>query len=579
MLSVLTRLLAYAWCDKAIFSLSCSLMVVLAMVEMLLPWLTMHFIDQHVSQDNWQLNSLLLLLGLYLGLNLLSAVITYFQATTFFKLAAKVIATLRKDCFNHSLTLPMAHFIHQQKGEMVNRLTQDVEATRSLFSQLLGRMLKDTVTVIAVLIAMFSLHWQLALISLAFVPVFVAIFALYRHYALPLQRQVKANSAKLNGFLNESLNQTGIMQVFHAQARFGGRLNALAAKNIALTKQNIRLEALLLRPLFEFLAIIMMAATVLSFHWLPTSELGLGLLFAFFAYLSRFFEPIINLMQNQGEMVQSVAAAERVFALLDERKESLGGEINGDAPFKQAPKIRFQNVSFAYDDQLNLDNINFTLAAGEHLALVGPSGSGKTTLAHLLKSNLQPDQGEIFIDEIALSQMQRPSVRRNIALVEQHPFILSASVRENLCMGQTLSDKTILQQLQQVGLTPWLASLPQGLDTLIDQRSDSLSTGTRQLLAIARALCQDNRVIILDEASASLDPQANAALQHCLQQLKGQVTLVLIAHKIETLTGADHILVLVNGKKVQWGSHQQLAGETGVYQNLLQRTGHQQHAA
>ncbi|WP_158587138.1 ABC transporter ATP-binding protein [Motilimonas pumila] len=579
MFSILRRLVGLSYHYQRTLFISSVLMLLVALIEVTLPWLTMVFIDNHLSQASPNLNSIAIIVAAYVGLNLLGAALSYLQATTFFKLSARVTAKLRQDCFNHSLHLPMSHFISHQKGEMLNRLTQDVESVRSLFSQIMGRTLKDLVILVAVVVAMFSLQWQLALITLAFVPVFIGAFAIFRHYALPLQRRIKSNSAKLNGFLIESLSQTGIMQVFKAQARFGGRLNQIAAENITLTKRNIRLEALLLRPLFELMSIVMMTAIVLSFQWLPASELGFGLLFAFFAYLSRFFEPIINLMQSQGDMVQSAAAAERVFSLMDQEVEHAGGGINADDTCQQAPEIAFNNVSFGYEQQAILTNMHFTLAPGQQLAVVGPSGAGKTTLAHLLKCAYHPSQGSIQLDGVDIAQMQTQSIRRNIAMVEQQPFILSASIRENICLGQICSDAELERLLKQVGLESWLFSQRNGLDTLIDQQSELLSTGTKQLLAIARALCQRCKVIILDEASASLDPQANASLQTCLHQLKGQVTVVLIAHKLETLANADNILVMVKGQRVQWGSHQQLANETGMYQSLLTKQQQDSQAA
>ncbi|MCE2597225.1 ABC transporter ATP-binding protein/permease [Motilimonas cestriensis] len=565
--SVILRLLKYGLNHKAILVQASLLLLLATGLDMLAPWLTMIYIDQFVAVDHYQVNTLVGIAVIYIGVIIGANLLSYFQSLSYFDLSAKVIAELRQASFQHCLKLPMAYFHQHSNGETINRMTQDVEAVRHLFKNIIGRTIRDIFTVIAVIISMLLLNVQLALVCIAFIPVFIAVFVAYRHFSLPLHRKIKQQSAKINGFLNESLQQVLLLQVFNAQPRFIKRLNDKAQTNIALSQRNVTLEALLLRPMLELLAILMMAALILSLGAMPSNLLAFGLLFAFFAYLARFFEPIINLMQSQGELLQAVAAAERVFQLLDHDIESSGGSLQ----LNHCPTICFHQVSFAYvQGEPVLSNLDLTIAPGEFVALVGPTGSGKSTIAQLLKGYYQANSGHIQLDQHLISHYQTDGLRKAITLVDQKPFIMQASVRQNLLLDLVHPDDAQLHHvLAQVELAPWLASLPQGLDTSIDNNSPLLTLGQKQLLCFARALLQNSSVIILDEASASLDPASEQAIQRVIAQLRGKVSLLVIAHKLSNIKMADKIAVLQQGVLMQQGKHADLVKNKGAYQQLL----------
>ncbi|MFO6422556.1 ABC transporter ATP-binding protein [Motilimonas sp. KMU-193] len=568
--STLVRLLRYSLHFKQNLALACALLLLATGLDMLAPWLTMIYIDEFVSQEHFPIAELMQIALIYIGVFITANLLSYWQSVSFFNLSAKVIYQLREQSFGHCLSLPMTYFQRRSQGEIIHTLSQDIEAVRHLFTQIIGRTLRDLVSVTAVIIAMLMLNVRLALVCIAFIPVFAIVFFAYRRYSLPLHRRLKQQTASINGFLNESLQQVLLLQVFNAQSRFSDRLNAKAKFNIALNQRNIRLEALLLRPMLELLSILMMAALIISLGLLPrdgtNDALALGMLFAFFAYLSRFFEPLISLMQSQGELVQAIAAAERVFSLLDEPSETATGEHK----LSQCPVIEFNQVSFGYEPHKQaLKDVSFRLECGDMLALVGASGSGKSTIAQLLKGYYRTKQGNIRLNGININDYQLASLRQGISLVEQKPFILSTTLRQNLSLTQSGKEEALIQVLEQVGLGPWFNQLEHGLDTQLDNSSDALTLGQKQLLCFARAMLCQSQVIILDEASASLDPDSERAIDQLLAQLSGKVSLVVIAHKLSTITQANNILVLEQGQIKQHGTHSQLSQQNGTYRDLL----------
>ncbi len=579
---VLGRLLRHGLSFKTNLLTATILLLLATGFDMLGPWLTMIYIDEFVTSANYPMAKVIQIALLYFMIIVAANLMSYWQSLSYYKLSAKVIFNLRQGCLDHCLGLPMAYFHGRSQGEIIHTLSQDIEAVRHLFTHIIGRTLRDLVMVSAVIIAMLMLNTSLALVCIGFIPVFALVFLAYRRYSLPLHRRIKQQASHINGFLNESLQQVLLLQVFNAQSRFSEQLNGKAKQNIALNQRNIRLEALLLRPMLELLGILMMAALIISLGLMPNvpqganDPLAVGMLFAFFAYLARFFEPLISLMQSQGELIQAIAAAERVFRLLDEPRET----CNGNHQLTQCPLIKFEQVSFAYQqDKPVLNQVSFSLAPGEMLALVGASGSGKSTIAQLLKGYYHTNQGQITLDGISITAHQLASLRQGISLVEQKPLILTGSVRQNLCLHQPLADKQLIKVLNQVGLANWLKQQVHGLDTEIDNTSPLLTLGQKQLLCFARALICHSQVIILDEASASLDPESEQAIARVLTQLRGKVSLIVIAHKLSTITQADNILVLNQGKLVQQGTHSQLSQQRGCYRDLLDSQNSEQKVA
>jgi ATP-binding cassette subfamily B multidrug efflux pump len=563
----LLRLLNYSINEKKHIIISTILLIIAVVLEMAGPWLIMIFIDQHLISNQMEMTDILPLLAMYITTLLLANIAYYYQSLTYYKLSARILFSIRSECFDKLMGLPMAYFHKTQVGAIIARMTLDTEAIRNLYRNIIGRTIKDIVTLIAVIIAMFLLDVQLALICIAFTPIFITIFYLYRQWALPLHRQIKQLASEFSSFFNESLQQMLVIQVFNAQPTFMQKLENKCQKNIELNKKNVVLEALMLRPMLELLSLVMMSFLLLSFGFSATSGLQVGVIFAFFGYLARFFEPLINLMQSQGDLLQSLAAGERVFELLDEQSETKSGSLLLE---NKAQQVDFKKLSFSYPgNNLVLKDINLRFAAGEFIALVGPTGSGKSSLINLLKGFYQAQHGNIFISGKEINAYCRYSLRRHFSLVEQTPFIMNATLQENLTLGADSICSTVQENaLKEAQLWNWYQTLPQGLSTPLGNGKIELSVGQKQLLSFARALTQKSPVIILDEASANLDAESESAMNKVLRNLRGKVSLIVIAHKLNTIKEANQILVLKDGEICERGRHHDLLAHGGVYEQL-----------
>ncbi len=565
MKSSVLRLLSYSLHHPKLLISSLLLLLMATAADLLGPWLIKVFIDDYLLADNWQSSDLLLLLTCYIAALLLANWGGYLQSIKYFRLSAKVLQEIRQQSFQHALSLPFDYFHRTPVGDTIARLTSDTEAMRVLFSKLIGSTIKDIVVILGVLIALFSLNHELAMLCLAIIPFFLVVFFFYRKFALTLHRQIRQKSAEINSILNETLQQVFIIQLFNKQATFYDKLSHKVDSYIQLNRKSVRLEALLLRPLLEFTSIILMVLVLLKLGMAPATGIELGVVFAFFSYLSRFFEPMINLMQSQGLLLQSIAASERVFALLDSRAETDLGKLQ----IKAQGGVQVNQLSFSYGEKPVLNDINFTASKGQFIALVGPTGSGKSTLVKVLKGFYPIEQGEILLDDTPISRLTKNNLRKQIALVEQMPFIRSASLAENIAFGNPdIDELRIMQALQQAQLMDWYHTLEHGLTTQLGPQGLALSAGQKQLISLARALAQQPKVIVLDEASANLDYETEKAIETSLVSLNQEVTLIMIAHKLTNVRNADQILVMDKGKIVERGNHQTLMSKSGLYASL-----------
>ncbi len=297
------------------------------------------------------------------------------------------------------------------------------------------------------------------------------------------------------------------------------------------------------------------------------------MIYAFVTYLGRFAEPLIEITQRLNLYQQAIVAGERVFQLLDTEVESTHTDDNARIT---SGKVELDHIHFSYNDkQQVINDISLTIPAGKFHAIVGHTGSGKSTLTQLLLRFYQPQQGLIKIDDQPLNSVSETELRRAVGIVQQDPFIFNSSVRDNITLGQMINDKpideqSIIEAAKQAGLHSHIERLPQGYNTILDERGSNLSTGQRQLLAMARALVHRPQILILDEATANIDSHTEAVVQQALMKLRGKVTLLVIAHRLSTIEKADEILVLHQGKVVQRGSHAALIKQRGIYQHLYQ---------
>jgi len=380
------------------------------------------------------------------------------------------------------------------------------------------------------------------------------------------QRQLRS---EINGLVSESISGMGVIQASGQQDRFINRFETLNQPYYQSRLRTIRISAALLRPAIDLMSVLVLVAVIWGFGLQPAEQtLEIGVLYAFINLLGRFTEPLAEITQRFNLYQQAMIAGRHVQELLDEPEDNALSQPGTGSVSKG--HIQVQQLSFGYQAvKPVLRGISFDLPPGQFLGIAGPTGSGKSTLLSLLLRYYAPDNGTIRIDDQPLQSLSNAALRDGIGLIPQEPFIVAGSIRDNIDMGRGLGDVAIEQAAAQAHLLPMIQQLPQGMYTLLGERGTRLSTGQRQQLVIARALAGSPRVLLLDEATASVDSETEQVVQRALHELHGKVSLIVIAHRLSTIREADNILLLVNGEIVESGSHRALMQtEQGRYARL-----------
>lgn len=566
-LSTLMRLLSYARDWKKQLFVAVLLLVFASAAQVAGPALISTFIDRVITPRHWEWRTVLALGGGFVVLQMLAAWFNYRQSLLFNRIAIGIVATLRCQVMDAALRQPLSTFDQQPVGQMVSRVTNDSEVVRDLYISVIGSVLRSGMLIIAMLIAMFVLNWQMALIASTIFPLVLGVMILYQRYSTGLARHVRGYLGEITNSLNEVINGMTVIQQFRRQKAFAERLRHYNEQHYQARMKILRLDALLLRPLLNLITSSILAMLVLVFSLAVPGHFEVGVLYAFIAYLGRIEEPLIELTSRQSLLQQAVVSAERIFELMDAPAQQYG---NDRRPI-QSGAITVNQVTFGYHaDQPVLKEIDIHLPAGGFLALVGQTGSGKSTLASLMMGYYSPSVGSITVDGRPLSQLSHQVLRNGIAMVQQDPVILAESLLENIRLGRDIPDSVVNDALQQVKLADWLRTLPQGIHTPLNEQGNSLSAGQKQLLALARILVDVPPLLILDEATASIDSGTEQAIQQVLALIRKKTTLIVIAHRLSTITSADNILVMARGKIAEQGTHQQLLAKAGRYHQMYQ---------
>jgi ATP-binding cassette subfamily B protein len=478
---------------------------------------------------------------------------------------------LRGALFRKVHAQPLRYFDKNPVGSLMTRVIYDVETLNQFFTAGVSAVFQDCFTLIVIGGILLHLDWRLGLVGLASLPVIAYATRIFRASYRENARAVRRNSAALNAFLTENLGGMATVQLFNRQARNQGKFETVNGQSLDILLKQIRINAFFL-PLVEILGSVSFAM-VMWYGGLRhlESELSLGTLIAATMYLQRLYEPLRDLTEKFGIFQSAMASSERVFALLD-REEEVVDPAHPISLADPRGAVAFQHVGFAYDEgRPVLKDVSFTVEPGQRVAVVGPTGSGKTSLVNVLLRFYPLQQGKVTLDEVPLDQLARAEFRRHFALVPQDPFLFSGSLLENL----RLSDPSIPRErvewaLKQVQAWDFVQALPGGLDSELAEGGANLSTGQKQLLAFARALVFDPKVLVLDEATASVDTETESHIQSALEVLlKGRSSLT-IAHRLSTVRDADKILVMKDGKLAEQGSHQELMAAGGLYRSLIE---------
>ena len=563
----LKRLLAYGSPWRKPLSIAVLMLWIAAAAEVSGPLLISYFIDNMVAKGLLPWGKVMGRAAAYVGLQLLAAGLHYSQSLLFNRAAVGVVQQLRIDVMDAALRQPLSEFDTQPVGQLISRVTNDTEVIRDLYVTVVATVLRSAALIGAMLVAMFSLDWRMALVAMAIFPAVMTVMIIYQRYSTPIVRRVRAYLADINDGFNEVINGMSVIQQFRQQVRFGERIGEVSRSHYLARMQTLRLDGFLLRPLLSLFSSLVLCGLLMLFGFSATGSIEVGVLYAFISYLGRLNEPLIELTTQQSMLQQAVVAGERVFELMDRPRQQYGQDI---APLASGD-IDIDNVSFAYrDDKMVLQNISLSIPARSFVALVGHTGSGKSTLASLLMGYYAPNSGEIRLGGRPLPSLSHQVLREGIAVVQQDPVVLADSFFANVTLGREISEQQVWQVLETVQLAEMVRGMSDGLYTHLGEQGNNLSVGQKQLLALARVLVDTPQVLILDEATANIDSGTERAIQQALAAVRQHTTLVVIAHRLSTIVEADTIMVLHRGQAVEQGSHQQLLEAKGRYWQMYQ---------
>jgi ATP-binding cassette subfamily B multidrug efflux pump len=545
-------------------------LVVVAGLEAMGPILGKAYIDRYLMPHQGPWLEMAGLLGGALAMAWVASWVRYGQLIRLAGLAMRSVQRLREEVYGHVLRLPMAYFDRAITGQLVSRVTNDTEAVKALYVQVLFVMLDSVVALAAALVAMAYLDWHLMLVVALLVPAVTAIVWLYQRLSAPAVTRSRQLRSDLTAQMGESIAGMSVLQASNATGRFAERYAHTANEQLQARRAELRANAWLLRPALDLLNISLLALVMTVFGLRSQggsmSAVEIGVLYAFISTMARVVEPLIQITTQFSQLQQSMVAAARVNTLLQEA-ESL--RTSGQGRVTQGA-IDIRHLTFAYaQNPPVLHDVNLGIAPGQFIGIVGHTGSGKSTLLSLMLRFYQAAPGMVTIDGQNVDDIDDDAFRHAVGLVPQEPFLLAASARENIDMGRGLSPAQIEAAARAAQVHDFIVALEKGYDTPLGEGGARLSVGQKQLLAMARALAGQPRILFLDEATSHIDSDTERLVQKALDALHGQVTVVAIAHRLSTIREADAIVVLHHGRIAEQGRHDELmALPEGRYQRL-----------
>jgi ATP-binding cassette subfamily B protein len=485
----------------------------------------------------------------------------------------RLTARIRDDLFDHAMALSLRFHDRTPVGKLLTRLTSDVDALAEVFGSGAVGVVADLVTLSVIAATMLAIEWRLGLLLLlSQLPVTLGILWLQKRYRRANYR-VREELGQLNADLQENLQGLEVVQMFRREAYNSERFATTTSAYRRAVGGTILYDSAI-SAFIEWVALAAVAMVLaLGGGLVSAGAMGLGTLTTFILYSQRLFDPLRQLAERFTQIQGGLTAVERIGELLEEPIEIVDSAAALSAPAmspqRRAAEVVFENVSFAYrPDEPILSDLSFRISPGENVALVGPTGSGKTTVIRLLCRLYEPQQGRILLDGVDIRQLPLASLRQTLGVVLQDTFLFSGTVADNLCLDTVIEPAELQRTCRELGLTPLLERLSDGLASPLRERGANLSSGERQLLAVARVALRDPAVLVMDEATAFMDPATEATLQRDLAALLQDRTAIVIAHRLATVEAADRILVLQRGRLIEQGNHRQLRAAGGLYARL-----------
>jgi ABC-type multidrug transport system fused ATPase/permease subunit len=569
-MSVLRRLFGYVrpyWKRLVVVAL---LLLLRTGVNLMPPLLQKQVVDRVIGAGEMAL--LWPLVGALVGVHALSQLVDFGDLYLRHALGERFIFDLRVRLYDHLQQLSLSFFESTSTGELMSRVTNDVNALEQFITHGVALTVVDFLRLVGASVVLLVLDWQLALVVLIPLPVMGTGLWIFNHRARPIYRRVRDRLGDINAILQDKLAGIKVVQAFEREEAELRNFRRVSERYYEERVRAIKTWSVFFPALYFISALGGVLVLGFGARMVVNDQLTLGTLVAFLSYITSFYEPLRRLTEVDNTFQQAIAAGERIFELLDEEPAIQDApdalaleEVEGD--------VRFEHVHFRYADGDNvLHDVTFHIAPGEVVALVGPSGAGKTSIANLICRFYDPDRGRVLVDGHDLREVQIQSLRQQVAVVLQDTFLFNTTVRDNLLCGNPEADEeAVIAAAKAAYAHEFIEQLPEGYDTEIGERGVKLSGGQKQRLALARAILADPRILILDEATSSVDAEAEYLIQQALDEVMRDRTALVIAHRLSTIRNADKIIALEGGRIREVGDHQALLEREGLYHQLYQR--------
>lgn len=534
--------------------------------DLIRPYLLKVAIDEQVVTHN--VDGLIQTAQLYGSTIVISIILSYGQTLLLQYIGQQIIFDIRQKVFYQLLYQRYSQLETQPVGKMVTRVTNDTDAIKDLYTDVLISFISDFIMIMGIIVVMVLMDWQLALVSFTVIPVMIVVAIAYQKYARSAYRLVREKTSSLNTFIQENLNGIKIVKAFARFKQTEGEYQHVSDEYLSAGLKEMRTYAIF-RPLVDLVYSLAIILVLWFSNWQIASGLEIGVVVAFLRYVEKFFWPIKDLAEKYSLLQSALAAAERIWDLISaEKLQEEPQDVSAGPQFKG--EIRFEHVWFAYEqEQWVLQDVSLVIPAGQFIGIAGLSGSGKTTLLQLLLRFYEPQQGTIYVDGMDVRTIPVELLRSRIGAVFQEVHLFKGTIADNISLyNKAIANDRIIMAARTANIHDTIINMPQGYDTPVGYQGALLSMGQRQLLSFARAVAAGTDILALDEATSSIDSETEGMIQNALEKIASQQTIVVVAHRLSTIQQADRIFVMHKGKIAEQGTHLELLAQQGLYSRL-----------
>ena len=561
------RLLSYLFRYKKTIAVVLLIMAYCVGISLVNPLIIESAIDDYITPGN--IKGMIILVMIALGLNIGKVILVKIRMYLMSKMTNSIIQNIREEVFTHLQTLGFKFFDSRPTGKILSRVMGDVNSLKQVLQNFVITLLPDFITVVAVVVIMLIKNPKLALAGMVGLPLLIAGLLVIENMCRVRWQIHRKKSSNLNAFLHEDISGIRIVKTFAAEDEALETFDELTEEH-----KNSFIDAVRVNDAFNSVIELSTAISIVCMLYVAIKVMhidasNVGLLVAFTSYLSLFWQPIANLGSFYNQIIANLAAAERVFEIIDLEPEIKDGETVGEMP-QITGRVRFKDVGFSYEDGVPvLKDVSFDITPGETIALVGPTGAGKTTIVNLISRFYDVQTGTVLIDDSDVKDVSIESLRSQLGIMTQDNFLFTGTIRENIRYGKLdATDEEIEEACKKVGAHDFIMKLEKGYDTELTERGGGLSAGQKQLLAFARTIISDPRILILDEATSSIDTKSELMVQKGIATILQGRTSFVIAHRLSTIRNADRIFVIENGGIAETGKHEELMAKKGIYYDL-----------